>query len=48
MRKRYTLHILTEDKIVHKEPYLYAKNFLIYLPKILEKDSKKSTRLSDR
>lgn len=49
MRKRYTLHILTEDKIVHKDPYLEAKNYLIYLPSIRPKKEKgKDKRSSDR
>jgi hypothetical protein len=34
MRKRYTNHILTEDKIVHKEEYLEAKNYLMCLPEL--------------
>jgi hypothetical protein len=34
LRKRYTNHILTEDKIIHKEDYLEAKNYLIYLPEL--------------
>jgi hypothetical protein len=49
MRKRYTLHILTEDKIVHKDPYLEAKNYLIYLPEIKDKcKSKAAPTSSDR
>ena len=33
MRKRYTNHILT-GKIVHKEEYLEAKNYLMCLPEL--------------
>jgi hypothetical protein len=47
MRKRYTLHILTEDRIIHKEPYLDAKNYLIYLPNIKEKRKQRASS-SDR
>lgn len=45
MRKRYTIHVLQEEKILHKDPYIEAKNYLLYLPKLRLKPGKQS--LSD-
>jgi hypothetical protein len=48
MRNKYTLHILTEDKIIHKDPYLEAKNYLVYLPNIRLKEKGRRNRSSNR
>ena len=49
MRKRYTKHILTSDRIVYKEAYLEAKNYLMCLPELKpnRKSKARQTHSSD-